>query len=134
MVYDPTTGRFSPLVPASHPAFEAFDRDGPEPNTKPPPRLDPPLPFYSASHVPDVPHPPPPKPYTGPLEAVEDSDDEDELRSSTSSHVFAGEAEHWRDPEPRERHIVAEDSDGEETIRGAPVSPPSTKRRVLWGV
>ncbi|PHJ18715.1 hypothetical protein CSUI_007458 [Cystoisospora suis] len=135
MVYDPTTGHFSPLVPASHPAFEAFDRDGPEPNTKPPPRLDPPLPFYSASHVPDVPHPPPPKPYTGPLEAVEDSDDEDELRSSTSSLVFAREAEvRWRDPKSGDRRLVDEDSDGEEIIRGASVSPPSAEGHVLWGV
>lgn len=133
MVYDQTSGHFSPLITPSHPAFEAYDRHGPETGTKPPPRLDPPLPFYSASHVPDVPRPPPPKPYTGPLDADEDSDDEDRPFSQLSSSLPPGEAEQpWRGSSDRgHHHLGAEDSDGEEVIRGAGAFSTAAKRRAL---
>ncbi|PFH36684.1 hypothetical protein BESB_048760 [Besnoitia besnoiti] len=91
-VFNAASGAFESARPKQHPAFEAFDRHGPEgPSHRPAPRLDPPLPFYSASHVPNVPRPPPPQPYTGPLDVRDD-----EL----------------------ERECDDEDSDSEEKIRG----------------
>ncbi|ESS33673.1 putative transmembrane protein [Toxoplasma gondii VEG] len=101
------SAKFKSVRRAQHPAFEAFDRQGPDgPSQKPAPRKEPPLPFYSASHVPNVPRPPPPQPYTGPLKVREGDDEEDDEEEESAGR---GCRDAWE----------GEESDSEDKIRGA---------------
>ncbi|CBZ50904.1 conserved hypothetical protein [Neospora caninum Liverpool] len=117
VVFSPSSGAFERVRPAQHAAFEAFDRHGPEgPTQRPAPRREPPLPFYSASHVPDVPRPPPPQPFTGPLEVREDDLQREHSVAESEEESDEEESGRWR----RERWgRDEEESDSEEQIRGA---------------